>query len=370
MSAMRALHIDAASHTAWAESGLTTGEYTTATAAHGPATGLGDTTPVGIGGITLSGGIGYLTRKFGLAIDSLLAVDVVTADGRLLRADGINYPDLFWALRGGGGNMGVATRFLFRLHEVDTIVGGALVLPASPQLIQAFVATAEAAPDELTTIANVMPAPPLSFIAAEYHGQLAIVSTLVYSGPPDASERAFAPFRALATPIADTLRPMRYHEALSSAQGPPHPIVAARATAVDAIDGPAAEAMVDHLRRSTAMTSIAQIRVLGGAQARIPVDATAFAHRMRRVMVNVIAVCQHAEDKPQHDNWTASLVTALSQGDGGVYVGWLGNEGAARVRQAYPGLTWDRLRAIKARYDPTNLFHLNQNTPPATEAGT
>ncbi len=163
--------------TAWAETGLTAGEYTTAAGAHGLATGFGDTGSVGIGGITLGGGVGYLVRKYGLTIDNLLAADVVTADGELLRVDAETHPDLFWAIRGGGGNFGVATRFQFRLHEVDTVVGGMLILPATPDVIASFIAEAEAAPEELSTIANVMPAPPMPFVPAEHHGRLVIMAT-------------------------------------------------------------------------------------------------------------------------------------------------------------------------------------------------
>src|SRR6266508_6503840 len=161
---MRALDLDVAGRTAWAETGLTAGDYTTAADAHGLATGFGDTASVGIGGITLAGGVGYLVRKHGLTIDSLLAAEVVTADGQLLRVDAETHPELFWAIRGGGGNFGVATRFQFRLHEVGTIVGGMLLLPATPDVIHSFIAEAEAAPAELSTIAHIMPAPPMPFL--------------------------------------------------------------------------------------------------------------------------------------------------------------------------------------------------------------
>jgi FAD/FMN-containing dehydrogenase len=158
LSQMKALDIDLERRTAWAQTGLTSGEYTTAMGAHGLTTGFGDTGSVGIGGITLGGGIGYLVRKHGLTIDNLLAAELVTPDGRLLRTDAETQPELFWAIRGGGGNFGVATRFRFRLHPVDTVVGGMLILPATPQVISGFVAEAQAAPEELST--NVMPAPP------------------------------------------------------------------------------------------------------------------------------------------------------------------------------------------------------------------
>lgn len=163
LAAMKGMQFDLENGTVWAEAGLTAGEVTNAAAAHGLAVGFGDTGSVGIGGITLGGGVGYLTRKYGLTIDNLLAAEIVTADGRILHVDTDHHPDLFWAIRGGGGNFGVVTRFKFRLHNVDTIVGGMLVLPATPDLIRAFVSEAAAAPEALTTIANVMTAPPCPF---------------------------------------------------------------------------------------------------------------------------------------------------------------------------------------------------------------
>jgi FAD/FMN-containing dehydrogenase len=367
LSDMRRLDIDAERHTAWVETGLTTGEYTAAAAAHGLATGFGDTGSVGIGGITLGGGVGFLVRKHGLTIDDLLAADVVTADGELLRVDAEAHPDLFWAIRGGGGNFGVATRFQFRLHELETIVGGMLLLPASPEVIASFIAEAESAPEELSTIANVMPAPPMPFVPAEHHGRLVILALLVYAGPVEAGERAIAPLRALAPPIADMVRPMRYPEAFLPAEEGYHPVAAGRTMFVDAVDGEQADTIIEYLQASTAPMCVAQLRMLGGAMDRVPVEATAFAHRRSRIMANVAAVYERPDEAALHEAWVTNFAAALRQGDTGAYVGFLGNDGAARIREAYPGSTWDRLAAIKARYDPTNLFRLNQNIPPVIE---
>jgi FAD/FMN-containing dehydrogenase len=370
LSEMKRLEIDVEGRTAWAETGLSAGEYTAAAGAHGLATGFGDTGSVGIGGITLGGGVGYLVRKHGLTIDDLLAAEVVSADGELLRVDAERHPDLFWAIRGGGGNFGVATRFQFRLHEVDTIVGGMLILPATPDVIHSFVAEAEAAPEELSTIANVMTAPPMPFVPAEVHGQLVIMALMAYAGPTEAGERAIAPFRALATPIVDMVKPMRYPEIYPPEEGDYHPVASARTMFVDAIDRAVAQTIVDHLQASTAQMAVAQIRVLGGAMARVPAEATAFAHRSSRIMVNVAALYERPDEAAEHEPWLTAFAAVLHQGDGGAYVGFLGDEGEARVRDAYPGSTWERLAAIKGRYDPTNLFRLNQNIPPATEGRT
>lgn len=362
---MRTMDIDLKRRTAWAETGLSAGEYTAAAAGCGLATGFGDTGSVGIGGITLGGGIGFLVRKHGLTIDDLLAAELVTADGRVLAVDAESDPDLFWAIRGGGGNFGVATRLKLRLHELKRIVGGMLFLPATPEVIAGFVAEAEAAPEELSTIANVMPAPPLPFLPEQEHGRLVVMAQLAYAGGAEAGERALAPFRALTEPIADMVRPMPYAELFFPEPADHHPVAVARNMFVDRVDLAAAETIVAHLRAAAAPTAVAQLRVLGGAMARVPADATAFAHRERKVMVNLAAVYEDRDEAGAHQRWVSDFAAALSDGAPGAYVNFIGDEGEARVHEAYPGSTWDRLAAIKARHDPDNLFRLNQNILPA-----
>ena len=365
LSDMRDLQIDVEERTAWAEAGLTAGEYTAAAGEHGLATGFGDTGSVGIGGITLGGGVGYLVRKYGLTIDDLLAAEVVTADGQVLQVDAEHHPDLFWALRGGGGNFGVVTRFKFRLHEVGPIYGGMLFLPATPETIASFISLAESAPEDLSAIANVMGAPPMPFIPAELYGKMIIMAMLIYVGDPAEGERVIAPFRAIATPYADMIKPMQYPEIYQPEDNSYHPVAAARTMFVDSIDRSVADFILERLQSSTAMMKVAQLRVLGGAMARIPADATAFAHRNSRIMVNLAALYQNPEEKAAHEAWVSDFASALEQSDHGAYVNFLADEGPDRIRAAYPGSTWDRLVEIKTRYDPNNLFHLNQNIPPA-----
>lgn len=365
LSKMKKLDIDIEHRTAWAESGLTAGEYTAAVGKHNLATGFGDTGSVGIGGITLGGGVGFLVRKYGLTIDDLLAAEIVTADGQILHVDADTHPDLFWAIRGGGGNFGVVTRFQYRLHPLEQIVGGMLFLPATPEIVHAFIAEAEAAPEELSTIANVMTAPPMPFLPAEYHGKLIIMAFLVYAGDVEAGERAIAPFRALATPIADMVRPMAYHEMYPPEPESYHPVAASRTMFLDAVGQRETDIIFEYLRASTAQMAVAQLRVLGGAMARVPVEATAFAHRTRRIMANVAAIYESPDQVEKHEAWVSDFAAALTGGQGGAYVNFLGNEGEARIHEAYPGATWDRLRAIKRRYDPANVFRLNQNILPA-----
>lgn len=363
---LRAVDVDVEARTAWVGAGATAGEVTAATAAHGLAVGFGDTGSVGVGGITLGGGVGYLSRSRGLTVDNLLAADVVLADGRVVRADADQHPDLFWALRGGGGNFGVVTRFRFRLHPLDGVTGGILVLPASAAVLAGFVAALQAAPDELSAIVNVMPCPPMPFVAAEHHGELVAMALVCWSGAADAADGVLAPFRALATPLADLVRPVAYPELFPPADPEYHPTAVARTLLLDHVDLPLAERVLERLRDLDGMR-VVQLRALGGAIARVPADATAYAHRSSRLMGNVAAFV--TEDDPGHRAhraaWVEGTVALLDQGDAGVYVNFLGDEGPERVRAAYPGATWDRLAAVKATYDPGNLFRRNQNVPPA-----
>lgn len=365
---MRALHIDVTSRTAWAETGLTAREVTNGVGAHDLAIGFGDTGSVGIGGITLGGGVGFLVRKHGLTIDSLLGAEVVTADGQVLQVGAENHPDLFWAIRGGGGNFGVATRFRFQLQELRSIVGGMLVLPATPQILTSFIDLAQAAPEELSTIANVMPAPPMPFLPPEAHGKLILFCFLVYAGDVAAGERAVQPFRKLATPLADMVRPIRYPEMFPPDLEDYHPTAVGHTMFLKKVDLAVADSIIDHLQASDASVRVAQLRVLGGAMARIPTEATAFAHRQAPIMANLAAFYDGPEDKAKRAAWIEDFAASLYQGYSGAYVNFLSDEGTSRVRDAYPGKTWERLAAIKRCYDPSNLFRLNYNVSPASKS--
>ena len=363
LSKMNAVEIDAESRTAWAQPGVKGGDYTRATGQHGLATGLGDTASVGVGGITLGGGVGFLVRKHGLTIDDVLGAEVVTADGELLGVDEASHPDLFWALRGGGGNFGVVTGLRFRLHEIDEVVGGMLMLPASVEVIDGLVAAAEAAPEELSVIANVTKAPPMPFIPAKVHGTPIVMALMVYAGGAEPGERAIAPIRALATPLADMVRPIRYPQMYEGPEGPRPAASAGTNVLVDSLAPGAAEAILEHLETSTAQMAGVQLRVLGGAMARVSEAATAFGHRGAKMLVNVAAMYESPDEGPEHEAWARSLVTALGDGSA-AYVGFLADEGEEGVRRAYPPATLERLADVKRRYDPDNLFRLNLNVAP------
>jgi FAD/FMN-containing dehydrogenase len=228
----------------------------------------------------------------------------------------------------------------------------------------AVIAEAEAAPDELSTIAAVMTAPPMPFLPPEVHGKRIVLASLAYAGDVEAGERAVAPFRALATPLADMVRPMSYAEMF-----PPEeafrPVATARTMFMGSVDRGVAETIIERIEQAPSPVAVVQLRVLGGAMARVPADATAYAHRGSRIMANVAAIYGVPEARAAAEAWVLDVANRLHDGDDGAYPGFLADEGEERVRAAYPGATWERLAAVKAQYDPQNLLRLNQNIPPA-----
>ena len=369
---MASIDIDPKSKTAWVEAGASALAVTEEAAKHGLAIGFGDTGSVGVGGITLGGGVGYLVRKFGLTIDNLLAAELVTADGELVRADADANPDLFWAVRGGGGNFGVATRFQYRLNDLPGIVGGMLFLPATAEIVERYMDLACSAPEELSSIANVMPCPPMPFVDEQWHGKVVIFGLLCWAGDAEAGEKALQPYRNLAKlagldgPIADMLKPMSYAGMYLPEDPSYRPIAVALNLFLDRVDGKTAETIMDRLDKIDSPMRAAQLRVLGGAAARVPNDATAYAHRDSEIMVNIAVFYDGSEaDRVKKLAWAEEFASAIRQSDDGVYVNFLADEGEDRIRAAYPGGTYQRLAEIKRRYDPDNLFRLNQNIPPA-----
>jgi FAD/FMN-containing dehydrogenase len=366
MSALKDIDIDAEGASAWAGGGVLAGEYTARAAEHGLVTGFGDTGSVGVTGLTLGGGMGFLHRKLGLTIDSLLGAEIVTADGETHRIDETADPDLFWAIRGGGGNFGVVTRLHYRLHPVDSVVGGMLILPATPQVIADLVALAIDASDDLSVIAGVMVAPPMPFLPEEVHGQLVVLALMVHAGHPTAGEIEVDRFRRLATPLHDDLGVMPYAGMFPGEEGgPPQPVaMSVRSVFSDEFTVSEAEILVDALRSSTASMTATQIRVLGGAVSRVPNEATAFAHRDRAMVINVAAAYENASRRPEYEAWVENLSGRLRNGEPGSYLNFLGDDSGPAVRQVYPGSTWDRLVEVKSKFDADNIFRSNHNIPP------
>jgi FAD/FMN-containing dehydrogenase len=368
MSGLRGLHIDADRGLAWAQPGLTAGDVTRAAGEQGLAVPFGDVATVGIAGLTLGGGIGYLIRKHGMAIDNLVSVDIVTADGRERRANADENPELFWAVRGGGGNFGVVTRFQYRLQPVGNVVAGGLFLPATREVISGMLEISAAASRDLSVIAFVMKAPPAPFMPADRVGKPVVFITLVNASDDiDAGMAAVAPFRALATPIVDMIGPMPYPAIynFTSEAGKPAPETV-RSLFADELAPTEIDKILARVEESTAtMMGAVQFRPLGGAMADVADDATAFAHRNRNLLITAIAAFQDPAEFPVHDAWAAAVLADLRPQAKGVYVNFVGNEGEARVREAYPDATLARLGEVKRRYDPSNVFHLNQNVRPS-----
>lgn len=357
------VQIDPESRSAWAGTGMNAGTYTAVVSEHGLLTPFGDSGAVGIGGITLTGGVGFLTRKLGLTVDSVLAAEVVTADGEIVIADDVRHPDLFWAIRGGGGNFGVVTQFRYRLHPIDRVIGGSIAYAATPANVARLVEIADTASDDLGVIANVAPSA---------DGPLLLSARVAHAGSATDAERDLARLRSLDTPVVDDIAPRRYRDLVppprQTTSTRPGSTSVARSVYADTLDLATATALVETIDGwEGAKAKGAQIRILGGEAARRPHDSTAYAHRSRRVLVNVSAA---ATDPGERDRWwprVDEVVSAIDPGDGAAYAAFLGREGAERVRAAYPGDTWDRLALVKGRYDPANVFHVNQNIPPATD---
>lgn len=358
------IDIDADARTVWAGSGVTAAGLSNALAEHGLALGFGDTGSVGIAGITLGGGVGLLSRKHGLTIDSLLAAEVVTAGGDVIVANPGNHPDLFWALRGGGGNFGVVTRLHYSVQPLDRIIGGMLILPATPESVAGFLELSDG-PEELSTIANVMTAPPMPFLPEDTIGEKVIMGLVAWCGDLEEGREVMAGFRSLAPSLADYVDEIPYAQTFPPEDEEYRPTAIGRTGFRDNIDSATVDTVFAAMDASDAPMRAVQIRRMGGAIAQVDPEETAFAHRDRKWMVNVATFYESDADRPRRQRWVEELFESLTGGDKAGYVGFLDNEGEERVRAAYPGSTWNRLREVKAKYDPDNRFRHNQNIPPA-----
>ena len=347
------------------------GELDRETQLFGLATVGGIVTPHGVAGLTLGGGIGWLMRKYGATVDNLLSVDLVTADGELVTASEDENPDLFWGVRGGGGNFGIVTSFEYRLHPVGPIVlAGPIFHPLddAPEVLRFYREFAATAPDELTTIVELELAPPLPFLPEDVHGKPIVMVGACYAGPPEDGAEVVRPLKEFGNPIVDLLEPKPYL-ALQSMFDPlvPHgwhrywKSVELPPLTDDAID-----TLIDHTSRITSPRSYTIVLQLGGALARVAEDATAFSQRdaAHNVVINAV----WTEDDPEahrHIAWARDFFDAMQpHARDRVYVNFLGDEGPDRVRQAYGTEKYDRLVELKRKYDPTNFFRLNQNIPP------
>jgi FAD/FMN-containing dehydrogenase len=371
LSPMKGIRVDPAARTARAEAGVLWGELDRETQLHGLATVGGIVTHTGIAGLTLGGGIGWLTRKHGATVDNLLSVDLVTAEGELLTASGDENADLFWGIRGGGGNFGVVTSFEYRLHPVGPVVlAGPIFHPLDDArevlaFYRDFIATA---PDELTTIFELSVAPPAPFLPEEVHGKPIVMVGACYAGAPEDGIEVVRPLKEFGNPIVDLLEPKLY-TALQSMFDPSVPHGWHRywkSVELPPLTHDAIDTLVEHAAAQTSPKSYCIVFQLGGALARPGDDDTAFSQRDAAHNVNINAVW--TEDDPEgerHVAWARDFFSAMQPHAGGrVYLNFLGDEGAERVRQAYGERQYERLVELKRTYDPTNFFRLNQNIEP------
>jgi FAD/FMN-containing dehydrogenase len=370
LSAMRAVTVDPQRRRAVAQGGTTWADFDHETQAFGLAVTGGLISSTGLGGFTLGGGIGWLLRKYGLSCDSLVGADVVTADGHLVHASADEHQDLFWGLRGGGGNFGVVTALEYALHPVGpTVLGGLLFFPgdAAQEVVTGWRKLTASMPDELSSLVVLTTAPPVPFLPESVHGKPIAVVGAVYCGPLDSAEEVVAPLRALAEPIADLLGPVPY-VAMQQMLDPLWDAGAHNYFTSAILDGLPDDAIDEVLARWTAKPtpqSELHIHHAGGAMARVPQTETAFSHRDASYILNVIARSQDGAGFSGHVAWARETREALSAyGADAMYVNFTGDAGEDKVRASYPPQTYTRLVAVKDRYDPTNLFRLNQNILP------
>ena len=367
LSGMKAISIDPAQRSARIEAGLTWNEVANALQPYGLALTSGDTGTVGVGGLLTGGGIGWMVRKYGLTIDRLRAVEVVTAEGELLRASADEHPELFWGLRGGGGNFGVVTAFEVNVHPAGIVLGGAVFyeMAEAEPILKEYARYAQNAPDELTSMALLMAAPPAPFIPAAKQGTPVVAIFLCYSGDLAEGGQVIAPLRTLGTVVADVISPIPYPVMFAfteeaAMRGFPQYV---RSLFARTLSDEIVQTIVTEASGVISQETMLQIRTLGGAMSRVSTEATAFAHRDKQAMISVFdTTFQPGND--EHLVRAERLWQALQPYIEGVYVNFLDDEGEQRIHEAYPTGTYERLVALKNRYDPTNLFHLNQNIKP------
>ena len=371
LSAMRAVRVDPGARTAWVQGGALWGDVDHETQAHGLATTGGIVSHTGVAGLALGGGVGWLMRKHGLTVDNLVAADVVTADGKRQRASADEHPDLFWALRGGGGNFGVATAFEFRLHAVGpTVLAGPILWDASDakEVLRFYRDFVRDAPDELGTVVRFGTAPPLVPIPNHLHWRPVVMVGTCYAGPIADGERLLGPLRACRTPLLDLVAPAPYvgfQSALDST------VVHGwtyywKSTHLPQLSDDLIDVLAEHAFACASPRSYVAMFHLQGAVGRVAEGATAFGNRQASHAMTLDAVWRPGEDFGDRDvAWTRRFFAALARFRQGVYVNFLGgDEGPERVREAYGDVVYDRLADVKTTYDPSNVFHHNQNVRP------
>jgi hypothetical protein len=365
LSGMKAVRVDPEARTVRAEPGLTLGEFDRATQAFGLATTLGIVSMTGIAGLTLGGGLGWLNGRYGLACDNLISADVAIADGQLLRVSAQENEDLFWGIRGGGGNFGVVTSFQYQLHPVDLLLAGGLSYPLNlaPRVLRFYDDFVKAAPDELSTAASLALTPT---------GEPMVSIAVCYCGPIAEGERVLRPLRTFQSPVEDGIQPIPY-AVLQSARDEGFPSGRMhywKAGWLRDVTDAAIETLMQFIPRMPSSASGVGLQQMHGVASRVAPSATAFPHRAAQYDFLIGSQWSDPTDSDRNVEWTRALFEAMQPHLAeSVYVNNLGDEGAARVRAAY-GENYPRLAAVKRTYDPDNLFRANQNIGPSMDPST
>jgi FAD binding domain/Berberine and berberine like len=362
LSGMKALRVDPETRRVRAEPGLTLGEFDRATQAFGLATTLGVVSTTGIAGLTLGGGLGWLNGRYGLACDNLISADVATADGQLLRTSAQENEDLFWSIRGGGGNFGVVTSLEYQLHPVDLVLAGGLSYPleVAPRVLRFYDDFAKTAPDELSTAASLGLTPA---------GEPTVSIAVCYCGPIDEGERVLRPLRTFQSPVEDGILPMPYTMVQSARDEgfPSGRLHYWKSGWLREVTEGAIDTLMQFLPQAPSPASSVGLQQLHGVASRVAPSATAFPHRAEQYDFLILSQWSEATDSDHNLQWTRALFEAMQPHlEESVYVNNLGNEGPRRVQAAY-GENYPRLAAMKRTYDPDNLFRANQNISPSTD---
>ena len=370
LSRMKAAKVDAKARRVTIEGGATLADLDAATQAHGLATPVGINSTTGLAGLTLGGGFGWLSRKYGMTIDNLESVEAVTAAGEVVKASAKEHPDLFWALRGGGGNFGVVTRFEYRLHPVGPeVLSGLIVYPMSEAkpVLKQYRDFMKQAPDELTVWTVLRLAPPLPFLPADAHGKGIAALAVFYAGDPKQGERLIAPLRAFGNPVGEHIGMQPY----TAWQQAFDPLLTAGARNYwkshnfTSLPDALFDAVVASLGQLPSPQCEIFFGAIGGATTRQAPDAAAYGHRDALYVMNVHGRWDTAGEDARGIAWAREFFQASAPfASGGAYINFLTADEGDRVRSAY-GANYDRLARVKRQYDPGNLFRVNQNIKPA-----
>jgi FAD/FMN-containing dehydrogenase len=369
LSAMKRIEVNATSLVVRAQAGLNWGEFDSRTQTFGLATTGGIVSRTGIAGLTLGGGIGWLMRKFGVTCDNLLSAEIITAGGQRINASAVENQDLFWGIRGGGGNFGIVTEFEFRLHQVGPVLAGTIYYSAARtrEVLRFYRDYINVIPDELTTMFAYMAAPIIPSLNRLHRNRPVAAIHVCYVGPIEAGEKVLKPLRDFGPPLEDTVKIMPYVELQSmfDSGAPPGLQNFWKSSYLTSLSDEAIEIFAGYSESVTSPLSQVHLQHLEGAVRRVGENDMAFSHRDASCVLNIVSKWENPMESEEHIQWTRDFEVAMRPfSTGGVYVNFLGEEGEDRVKAAYGSIKYSRLVALKNKFDPTNFFRLNQNVKP------